>query len=404
MSRRRSSSLLSRLVVMELISSGWVRRMFRQVHLWIGLGLSLLIAAIALSGALLVFGPEVDRLIDPSRYAVTGAAAEQAAGVYLGNAAKAAPGAQAAVLRWPEAEGAPVTVLLRGGAETPAAPRDRLRIAYLDPPTGRVLGLVDARATLVGIAHALHANLLVPQFSGRQIVGWVGVGLLMMTLTGLWLWWPRNSGFLQALAWRRGATASVNLHNTLGVWIALPLAAMALTGMSLCFPEQARGLIGLFADLAPQGQRPGAGQGPGAALMLRPAQDPQRVVEIALQSGQGLRPAALSAPTDKAKVWRVQLLTQEGERRSVLVDDQTLAATHPPTAAGDAFAAWLRRVHEATHHGPLWQAIGFLSGALPAVLLVTGVLMWLRRRSRRAGKSAVSDEKIAAPLGVCRDL
>ena len=77
---------------MENSRAGLPRRTLRQVHLWIGLGLGLLFIPLGLSGAVLVFGAEVDRFLDPSRYAVTGGAVEQAAGVYLANAAAATPG------------------------------------------------------------------------------------------------------------------------------------------------------------------------------------------------------------------------------------------------------------------------------------------------------------------------
>lgn len=357
-------------------------RIWRQIHLWIGVGLGVLIIPVCLSGAVLVFSGEIDRWLDPARYAVTGAEAEQTAGVYLGAARTAVPGAQAAALRWPANPGAPVTVLLRGGeGETGAGAAGRMRMAYLDPPTGKVLGVADFRSSLIGNIHSLHGNLWVPQFSGRQIVGWVGIGLLTMSISGLWLWWPRKARFVQALRWRRGAKLSLNLHYQLGFWIAAPLAVMCLSGAYLSFPQQSRTLIGFFAETAPRPAR----QGPGAPLLRRPAQDPQQVVEIALRTGEGLRPTALSFPTERDKAWRVQLTDADGEPRSALIDDKTAAATlAPPAAAGDAFGGWLRRVHETDHHGWLWRAIGFLCGLLPVALLVTGVLMWLRRRSGKA--------------------
>jgi len=367
---------------MERLASVRVPRIWRDVHLWIALGLGLLIVPVSLSGALLVFGGDLDRLIDPARYAMTGSTVEQAAGVYLRNAELAAPGARAAILRWPANAGSPVTVLLRGGeGGTQAAPSGRLWMVSIDPPTGQVLGVVDARGSFVGRIHSLHAELMSPDLSGRQIVGFAGIGLLVLALTGIWLWWPRNGNLLKAFRWRRGAKLSFNLHHMLGLWIFAPLALMGLTGAYLSFPQQARGLIAAFAELAPRPPR----QGQGAVLMRLPAQDPQRVVELALQSGPGLRPTALSTPTEPDKLWRIQLTGEDDEPRSVLVDDRSLALTVAPrTAPGDVFAAWLRRVHEAQHHGPLWRAIAFVCGLSPAIFLVTGCMMWLRRRAAKA--------------------
>jgi uncharacterized iron-regulated membrane protein len=43
--------------------------------------------------------------------------------------------------------------------------------------------------------HVLHENLTISEYDGRQIVGWVGTDMLIMSLTGLRLWWPRGGGF-----------------------------------------------------------------------------------------------------------------------------------------------------------------------------------------------------------------
>jgi uncharacterized iron-regulated membrane protein len=347
------------------------RRVWRQVHLWIGLTLGVLIVPIGVSGIVLVFSTDVDRLLAPSRYAVTGAAAEQPAGVYLANASAVASGARVAALRWPQEDGAPLTVALRGGAFP-----DQARLAYLDPPTGRVLGVADQLSSVIGIAHSLHANLLVPDFCGRQIVGWVGVGLLTMVLTGLWIWWRRSVGLLKLLRWRRGLKLSFNLHHMLGFWIAAPLGVMALTGAYLGFPQQARTLIGFFAELTPQTPRPASGGG----AMRPPALDPQLVIELALQSGEGLRPVSLTPPTAQTRVWRIQMAKRDGELQAAFVDDATSALTISPATQGDAFLIWLRRVHEGGYHGPLWRSIVVICGVSPTFLFVTGALMWLRRR------------------------
>ena len=43
-------------------------------------------------------------------------------------------------------------------------------------------------------------------------------------------------------------------------------------------------------------------------------------------------------------------------------------------------ARLMRRIHDGTRMGLLWQIIIFLSGVLPAVLAVTGIIMWWRAR------------------------
>jgi hypothetical protein len=95
---------------------------------------------------------------------------------------------------------------------------------FLDPPTAAVLDVMEFRSSFFGFLHVFHENLTIPEYSGRQIVGWVGTGLLIMSLTGLWLWWPRGGGFLRGLRWTRSGRFTFNLHHLIGFWISIPLA------------------------------------------------------------------------------------------------------------------------------------------------------------------------------------
>ena len=81
----------------------------------------------------------------------------------------------------------------------------------------------------------------VPEYSGRAVVGWVGVGMSILALTGIWLWWPRGTGsFVRGLRWARSPRFTFNLHHLLGFWISIPL------GGGLTY----RDLFGLSANWA----------------------------------------------------------------------------------------------------------------------------------------------------------
>src|SRR6185295_17746562 len=100
--------------------------------------LAILLLPIAVSGALLVWHDQLDALINPARYAVTGAQMAQPLSSYLASAAAALDGrAQPVAVRYPATQGWPVIVSAR------TAPREGGRPAvfnvYLDPPTARVL-------------------------------------------------------------------------------------------------------------------------------------------------------------------------------------------------------------------------------------------------------------------------
>ena len=51
--------------------NGRLRRLWLNIHLWLGIGLAVLLVPISFSGALLVWHDHLDALLNPSRYAVT---------------------------------------------------------------------------------------------------------------------------------------------------------------------------------------------------------------------------------------------------------------------------------------------------------------------------------------------
>lgn len=92
---------------------------------------------------------------------------------------------------------------------------------YLDPPTGKILWIEDYRSTFPGKVHASHANFFMPGPTGRQIVGALGICMLLMSLSGLFICWPRAIPFGAALRFRRGVMLPSNLHHFAGLLIAM---------------------------------------------------------------------------------------------------------------------------------------------------------------------------------------
>ena len=297
-------------------------------------------------------------------------------------------GTSATALRYPE-PGWPVRVVMRAQPREAGA-RPRLVTAYLDPPTGKVLDVVDFRASLFGFLHVFHENLTIPEYSGRQLVGWAGVGMLILSLTGIWLWWPRGGNFLSGLRWRRSALLTFNLHNFLGFWISLPLAAVSATGIYLSFPQTAREAMSSIAPMAPQGQR-GFGQ-----VAQRTALTADQALAAALKAEPNGKPVALFLPVQQRErplTWRTQISRAgSGDIVTVTTDDhsgQSSPAIVP--LSGDRAAAWIRWIHEGSHSGPVWAIVVTLTGIFPTIFAVTGIIMWLRKRSDRkelAGKGA----------------
>jgi len=397
-----------------------LRTVWWTFHRWIGVGLAVLLVPIAFSGALLVWHDELDAVVHPGRYAVTGKQVVQPSAYLASAGATLEAGLQASAVRFPESEGWPVIVTVRGPARAEGGPPRTVNV-YLDPPTARVLDVVDFRSSWYGWMHRFHENLTIPEYSGRSIVGWVGVGMLIMALTGIWLWWPRTGTFLPGLRWRRAAYTTTNLHHLIGFWISIPLAVVSFTGVYLGFPQTARQTMSAIAPMAPQGQRPGFGP---IARDTRLTLD--TALAAALASEPGTRASVIFLPTggantsergrarggevqvqgtqeqrarDSGAIWRVQLRKADSlEITAVTVDDRTSAvARQRDPLAGDRAAQWIRWIHEGGRGGPVWSFVVFLTGVCPLVFAITGVTMWWRgRRSRRSVAAGGAGELQAA--------
>lgn len=367
--------------------SARLRRVWLDVHLWIGVGLLVVLAPLGLSGAYLVWHDPIDRALHAERYATTGDA--QLPMEAYEAAAKAAFGQRALLsqIRLPQKPGDPVVALGRIPGPPGPGGRPRTLNAWIDPPSGRVLGVDEVARGLSMTIHRLHGTLLIPGV-GRKVVGWLGWAMFVSCATGLWLWWPRHGGFLKGFRWRRGASQLFNLHHTLGFWICLPLAVLSLTGVIISFPQTAERLVG-GKPLAAPAAAPGRNAPPLAY--------PVTTLPEALAAAQAARPddhvAVVNWPQiGERPAWRIEFRGKGPAARQVSVDDRSGKARPARAGAGQPqrspFAVWSRKFHDGTDMGVVWQTVIFLGGLAPTVLSLTGLVMWLRRRARRRAVAA----------------
>jgi uncharacterized iron-regulated membrane protein len=368
-------------------STARLRRLWLNIHLWIGVGLLVALVPLSVSGAILVWRPALDHGLHAERYAVSGPQALQPVSAYA-QAATDAFGARARLtqLRLPSVAGDPVVAV--GRLQAPlASGRPRTLNAWIDPPSGRVLATAEIAQDASMVIHRLHGTFLIPGI-GRKVVGWCGWAMFVSSATGLWLWWPRHGAVVRGLRWRRGSSKLFNLHHMVGFWMCLPLAVLSLTGVYISFPQAAHALFGI-AETRPAGAR----RGPDPRF-APPLAQPQLSVDQAVQAAQAAAPdarvIAVTFPqAGKAPAWRVELSRPGAPAPSTIrVADATGEARSGRDGTGgggnqDPLSRWMRRIHDGADMGPIWRTIITLAGVAPLVLSLSGVVMWLRRRTRR---------------------
>lgn len=178
-----------------------------------------------LTGSLLVFSKAIDGFLNPALLTVVPQQGQVPIDELLRNVRQAVPEARPKTVYLPRSVNDAAEVLFQ----------DRSLRVYADPYTGEVLGAREASNYLRGFLIDLHAHLLSGE-TGERVLGWAGVGAILLSLLGLWLWWPRNGRWKQALSikWEAGSfRVWFDIHRVAGACVMPFLLMTVATGASL---------------------------------------------------------------------------------------------------------------------------------------------------------------------------
>ncbi len=361
---------------------GWVRRTILRIHLVLGLSAGLIAIVIALSGAVLAFSNDYGRLTHRQYFRVT------ATGDRMGFDA---------IVARIEAEYAPSRVesinLLWDNGYAYYFLNDRGPL-IANTTDGRIL---DPRAgksftsKLVINATQVHTKLMMGD-TGRIIRNLVTLEVLLLIPTGLYLWRPAKRFGIKSGSSR--FRKLWDLHNTLGVLVALPILFLALTGLliALHLPEKFEPTQADQRPLpAPRSAMPAAGEQRIAAPLdaaFAAAQD--RFPD--LKTYQILLPESPSAPivVNKSPAgWSTR-----NQRSTVYVDRYSGAVlqVNPGREFTQAYKLYDlgRRLHGGQTFNLAGKSFFAASSLLLAVLAVTGLTLGLQKIIRKTRRTATS--------------
>jgi len=364
----------------------------RWIHRWIGILVAIPVAIQGLSGAILAFEPMLPALTHDATDAPPRSANDISA------AARATVGEGSRVTRFTPGESgrAAVVQLVQPGSGSVVLRIDPVSLQPLDP------GL---STSVLAWLRTLHVSFHAPEYGGRGIGGWFGIGLVLLLVTGVPIWWPRKGAWKDAVTFTvraRGVRFHRRLHGAFGAWAFLALLVLAGTGVALAFPRTTRGLLGLEAGGPPRSARTVARAAPAAA----PAVDLDATLALARQAVPGGHVRSVILPARPDETVRVFMTHAGGEGARDAVSVQVDAATRTVIAVQDGRAApgadrfyrWMHDLHEGMGLGPAWRGMTVLTGLALPVFAITGpVMWWLKRRLRRRAATATAPTPTPAP-------
>lgn len=395
--------------------TGLLRARLRSLHLYVSLVFGILFVIAGLTGAALAWTEELDGALNPALLHSRGAAGradaapspDQVQAVVARLAAEPGYGKPSQLALPYAADGVYVAWYRKPSRGKGSFDTDVSRQVMLDRYSLDILGERNygefglSRALLMPALFHVHRYLFAGE-AGKTAIGISGLLLTLTSLLGLALWWPKHSlaSLRKALA-VRGAVASrqfhYSFHRSAGFFMTPVLAVLGFTGMAMNLPEWVRPVVGAVATLEPNAKLAngpaGGRQLLGVAAALQAAQErvPQgRLTRVSLGSAKAPFEVRLRQPGE--------IRAGSGSTR-VSVDafsGQVLRLRDPLAAsAGDTFFNWQFPLHTGEAFGLVGRALVSITGLAPLLFLLTGLLLWLGRRSQRHKTSKKEAKKIA---------
>ena len=380
-----------------------MRKIFRNIRLWLSVPFGILITLICFSGAALVFEKEVMELCHRELYFV--------------KKVEAAP-LPMEQLMTKVAATLPDSVSVTGvnissdpeRAYQVTLSKPRRASMYVDQYTGEITGKYE-RAPFFNFMFRMHRWLLDSMkqdggiFWGKMIVGTSTLMFVFVLISGVVVWWPRTrkalKNSLKIVAnkgWRR---FWYDLHVAGGMYALVFLLAMALTGLTWSFQWYRTGFYKTFGvEVQPSmghgnaaanatakgGKRDGKPEGREGrgAHRYSPYTNWQQVYEQLAEANPDYKQISVSDGSASVAVPRFG--NQRGTDRykfNPRNGEITETTLYKDLDNSGKIRGWIYSVHVGSWGGMLTRILTFVAALIGASLPLTGYYLWIRKKIKR---------------------
>lgn len=386
------------------------KKLTGTLHLWLGLGLGLVVLLSYLPAAVYVFEPELTDWYYAGQVFVKPENSSVQPVSRLWNVAQqAVPGHRIEGIDvWPDRDRAYVFYTFRENPKpglTFFSEHEYWEKIYVNPYTAEVTGVVDVRTNWIELLRIAHQQLLLRYDLGHLVVGVGTLGLFVLIGTGLVLWFPRNKAALKqrfsvkwSARWRR---KNYDLHNVGGFYAHLVILVLAATGLVWTFEWWEKGIFALFGET-----RPNYGAHVSAPPRRAAAPDPMSRALADALTRQPDFTRLYFYKTDSTREFEAYVTYDGGtgwdEADEYFYHGQTgeLVAQHrqQDKTPGEKWRNSNYVIHVGSLFGWPTRILACLATLICASLPLTGFLIWWGRR-KKGGRTA---RKAAQHLGTFR--
>jgi uncharacterized iron-regulated membrane protein len=385
------------------------------IHRWAGLLMAGFLILVGVTGSLLAFNSELERLIRPQLYATPGPGAVPLdAAALAGRAETLVPKGQVYSISFAEPDQVLVTMGPRAEPETGTGTLGFNQL-FLDPYTGDELGrrtwgdISQGWINLMPFIYSLHFKLALGM-TGFWIMGIVALVWTLDCFVGFYLTLPVGMrGFWRhwkpawLIKWTAGAfRINFDLHRagSLWLWVVLLIFAWSSVYMNLSDTVYTWVMQAILVyrpvgtdlhDLPQANENPcldwRAALSTGEQLMARQADihgfTVERPMALSFDSEKGLYSYKVRSSRDvqdRRGNTEVYFDANTGEMRQLLLPSRQYA--------GNTVTSWLYALHEANVFGMPYRIFVSVLGLAITMLSGTGVYIWWRKRRARKFSAA----------------
>ena len=358
-------------------------------HFYAGLFVMPFIAVLALSGSVYLFKPQIERWEERAFQGLptTRAVAPDA---QVAAALAANTGATLSSYRLPERPGDAALVHLKLGDGS-------MRDVFV-APGGEVVGALDPESRIIAIDRRIHGQLLLGK-QGSWAVELAASWAIVLIVSGLFLWWPRDARGLAGVAWPRLRAGKRlfwrDLHAVTGFWVAGLALVLLVSGLpwASVWGDAFKAVRGATSqDWTIGGGSGGRGDHVEhdhvAMVHAAGAQPSLSMLNTVVAKAEGERlafPVLVEPPRENAPMWTVKSDAQSRPLRVTIEYDSATGAERGRQSFADRptldrivgyGVAW----HEGQLFGWVNQAIGVLTAIALLTMMVSGFVLWRRRK------------------------
>nr|WP_315484391.1 PepSY domain-containing protein [uncultured Undibacterium sp.] len=393
----------------QLNRSALLQRVFWRLHFWAGLITAPVVLFAAISGLLYVFTPQIEAWRHAQLDAVDAIAPAQNLDAQIAAARAQFPGEPVRTII-PAYTDTQTTQIVFGDKKKPSAQTGQAEkvsaavapltehqhhaepitqttpfIAYINPGTLKVQGSIAENGRFREWARKLHSNMLQGD-SWRWIIELGASWMIIMLMTGIYLWWPRGkASWASVIRWNGSQNRRANwryLHGIISVALSIVTLAIMLTGItwSKYAGENFRTMQAALGQSSPKPPK----ELRSALIPGTPALSAQVIYAKARQLAPSIQ-MQITPPKSEQGVWRIENYdrSQPGKRFQLILAAYSGAVLYQSGWGNLPLLAQATAVGIPFHRGEFgwWnQFLLILVGLSVIFAVISGYAMWLQRR------------------------